>query len=112
MLGSDLAIGIAFSLFLFGVLQVQIGAPGRYYSQIAHVLAGFSYSLYVLHFPLLLFLRAWLTPPNRWQPDPTHLCYGVALGVVTLCFAWLVSVFTESKTHVARRWMKNALPHF
>src|SRR5207302_5645593 len=69
MLGSDLAVGIAFTLFLFGVLQLELGAGSPHYLGVAHRFAGFSYSLYVLHFPLLLFLRAWTVPSRRWQPN-------------------------------------------
>jgi peptidoglycan/LPS O-acetylase OafA/YrhL len=110
--GSDLAVGISFSLFLFGVLQMDIGTGRGFYPRTAHAMAGFSYSLYVLHFPLLLLLRAWMVPPQRWQPDVTHLCCGAIVGAVTISFAWLMSIFTENKTRVARLWMRNVIPRF
>jgi len=110
--GSNLAVGIGFGLFLFGVLHMNFGTGRPSYPRVAHFLAGFSYSLYVLHFPFLLFLRAWLVPQQRWQPDAAHLALGVVIGVVTLSFAWLVSLFTENKTRVARQWMRNAIPAF
>jgi peptidoglycan/LPS O-acetylase OafA/YrhL len=112
LLGNDIAIGAAFSLVLFGVLQIEMGANNSYYTRIAHFLAGFSYSLYVLHFPFLLFLRSWLVPAQKWQPDPVHLFYAVIIGAAALCFAWLVSTFTESKTRVVRNWLKSAIPLF
>ena len=112
ILGSDLAVGIAFSLFLFGVLQLDIGTGRDFYPKTAHAMAGFSYSLYVLHFPLLLLFRAWMVPPQRWQPDVTHLGYGAIVGAVTISFAWFVSIFTENKTRVARHWMRNVIPRF
>jgi len=110
-LGSDLAIGIGFALFLFGVLHMGIAAPSRSYKRASHLFAGFSYSLYVLHFPFVLFLRACIAPSERWQPDGRHLLYGAAVGMATLAFAWAVSTFTENKTSVVRQWMRNALPH-
>jgi peptidoglycan/LPS O-acetylase OafA/YrhL len=109
ILGSDLCVGIAFSLFLFAVLQMDAQKVEGVYQRAAHFLAGFSYSLYVLHFPVLLFLRAWLVPLQRWQPDVRHLIYGVILGMATLGFAWLVSVFTERNTRAARNWMKRVI---
>jgi len=109
MLGSDLAVGIAFTLFLFGILQLELGAGSRHYLGVAHRFAGFSYSLYVLHFPLLLFLRAWAVPSQRWQPDGVHLLFGSLIGVVVLFFAWSVSLFTENKTRVARDWVRKRL---
>jgi len=111
-LGSDLSVGIAFTLFLFGVLQVNVGGKSDSYRTIAHFLAGFSYSLYVLHFPLLLFVRAWVAPTQKWQPDPQHLFCGVAAGAVVLGYAWLVAFFTENRTRAVRDWMRSAVPHF
>jgi peptidoglycan/LPS O-acetylase OafA/YrhL len=108
--GSDLAVGIGFGLFLFGVLHMNFGKEDTNYARVTHVLAGFSYSLYVLHFPFLLFLRAWMDPMQRWQPDAAHLSRGVLIGVATLFFAWLVSLSTEDKTRVARQWMRNVIP--
>jgi peptidoglycan/LPS O-acetylase OafA/YrhL len=112
LLASDLAVGTGFALFLFGVLHMNVGIGGTNYPRVAHVLAGFSYSLYVLHFPFLLFLRAWIVSSQRWQPDAVHLAFGLVIGVVTLGFAWLVSLFTENKTRVVRQWMRNGVPVF
>ena len=105
VLGSDLAVGIACAFFLLGVLYLSIGAQNDLYRRAAHFFAAFSYSLYVLHFPFLLFLRAWILPPGRWQPDLQHVCFGAALGAATLAFAWGVSTFTEKKTGAVRQWL-------
>jgi peptidoglycan/LPS O-acetylase OafA/YrhL len=108
--GSDLFVGIAFTLFLFGVLQLEVGAGSSRYLGAAHRLAGFSYSLYVLHFPLLLFLRAWIVPPQRWQPDGLHLLYGSLIGALVLSFTWTVALFTENKTRALRNWLRRVIP--
>jgi peptidoglycan/LPS O-acetylase OafA/YrhL len=107
--GSDLAVWIACSLFLFSLLQLEFEPHYSYYSRTAHLFAGFSYSLYVLHFPLLLFLRAWIVPSKRWQPDAAHLFCALIVGATVLGFAWLVAVFTENKTHLVRSWIRNRI---
>jgi peptidoglycan/LPS O-acetylase OafA/YrhL len=109
---SDLMLALAFSLFLFVVLAMPrpYAFTNRMYANTAQFIAGFSYSLYVLHFPLLLLLKAWLVPLKGWQPDPIHLIYGLALGISTLTFAWLLSIVTERKTHIVRRWIIAAIP--
>ena len=99
---SDPAVGFAFSLFLLWILKLDWVGSGARYRKLSHGLAGFSYSLYVLHFPLLLCIRAWLVPGARWQPDARHLGIGLLLGMLTLLFAWLVSLVTESRTHIVR----------
>jgi len=104
-LSSDLVVGLGFVAFLFAVLRAEFFQvmPTGVYSRSAHLFAGFSYSLYVLHFPFLLFLRAWLVPVQRWYPDARHLVYGVAIGVATLAFSWFISTFTELRTGQARK---------
>jgi peptidoglycan/LPS O-acetylase OafA/YrhL len=109
MIGSDLAVGCAFALFLFGIVHLDFGSSSDIYRRGAQLFAGFSYSLYVLHFPLVMFLRAWIAPPERWQPDGLHLLYGAAIGILVLSFTWAVSTFTESKTGVLRKWMRSRL---
>jgi len=109
MLGADLPVGLAFALFLFGILQTDFSMRSGTYANLARFFAGFSYSLYVLHFPAVLFLRAWLAP-NRWRPDFPHFVFGTAIGAGVLTFAWLVSLLTEDKTSALRRWMKAVIP--
>jgi peptidoglycan/LPS O-acetylase OafA/YrhL len=106
---SDLELGFVFTLFLFALLQYQVGEDSSPYSAAAHCFAGFSYSLYVLHFPFLLFFRSWLAPPERWQPTPLHLLSAACIGALCLLYAWLISRVTEAKTDAARRWVNRLL---
>jgi peptidoglycan/LPS O-acetylase OafA/YrhL len=111
-LASDIALGVTFSVFLFGILQIEPRRHQESYAKVAHLLAAFSYSLYVLHFPLLLFVRAWLVPSLRWQPNIPHLFCGLMIGTVTLLFAWSVSIFTEKKTATVRAWIDGVVPRY
>jgi len=99
---SDLEVGFVFTLFLFAVLQFAIRRNASPYSALVHRSAGFSYSLYVLHFPFVLFFRTLLVPVERWQPTPAYLLCAASIGAASLLFAWLVSLVTEAKTDVAR----------
>ena len=99
---SDLEVGFVFTLFLFAVLQFAVRRNASPYSALVHRFAGFSYSLYVLHFPFLLFFRTVLVPVERWQPTPEHLLCAASIGAGSLLFAWLVSLVSEAKTDVAR----------
>jgi hypothetical protein len=51
-----------------------------------------------------------MVPPHKWQPDGLNLARGVAIGVATLGLAWLVSLFTENRTHAVRTWMRSMIP--
>ncbi|HET7105623.1 MAG TPA: acyltransferase [Candidatus Acidoferrum sp.] len=105
----DLEVGLAFTLFLFALLQFEVGENSSRYSVLAHRFAGFSYSLYVLHFPFLLFFRSWFVPEERWQPSPIHLLAAAAVGAGTVLYAWLVSRLTEARTDLARAWVNRVL---
>jgi peptidoglycan/LPS O-acetylase OafA/YrhL len=109
VLGADLSVGLAFALFLFGLLQIDFSMRSHTYANLARFCAGFSYSLYVLHFPVVLFLRAWLAP-DRWRPNFPHFMFVIAIGMAVLVFAWFISLFTENKTSALRRWMKGIIP--
>ena len=109
-LGSfDLLLGVAFALFLFCILQMDLKIQSGWSGRVSRLFAGFSYSLYVLHFPFLLCLRAVIAPWQRWEPDAPHLFFGLMLGAVTLIYAWLVSLASEDKTKVARGWIRGAI---
>jgi len=105
----DIAVAIAFTFFLFGVLHVDVSRNIRSYLRLARRIAGFSYSLYVLHFPLLLFFRGLVSPSQRWQPDVPHLLAGWTIGALAIGFAWLISSVTEARTQQVRTWLRAAL---
>jgi peptidoglycan/LPS O-acetylase OafA/YrhL len=107
-LGSDLAVGLSFALLMHGILQVEvpIGAAGR---KLAKTFAGFSYTLYVVHFPLLLFIRARWQQSFRWQPDMLHLAYGSCIIACVMLYAFGIARITESNTASVRGWIRNRI---
>lgn len=80
-------------------------------------MAGFSFSLYLVHFPLLLFLLGALHGTG-WFPgiatgyrptDPEGLwAYGLVTAGI-LVVAWLFAQATEARTPAARSWLKARL---
>jgi peptidoglycan/LPS O-acetylase OafA/YrhL len=109
-LGSDLAVGLAFTLLTHGIVQLCIPL-GAIVLRLAKTFAGFSYSLYVLHFPLLLFVRAKWLPTFRWQPDGIHLLMGAGIAVGVILYAFSVASITERRTDVVRSWVGRQFAH-
>jgi peptidoglycan/LPS O-acetylase OafA/YrhL len=99
----DFFIGGAFALWLYVLSHISRTEVPLAYSSAARTLAGFSYTLYLIHFPALLLLRAIWNPLGKWQPDALHLLYGAGLAALMLAFAYLIASFTEAKTDVVRR---------
>ncbi len=78
-------------------------------------LSNFTYSLYVTHWPTLMWLQAlavmyfgvgW----TQQLATPTHYAVAIASVLFLVLFAYLFSRATEAKTDVARRWLRSALP--
>lgn len=73
-------------------------------------LAAFSFTLYVIHVPLLLFIRGKLAPwldSGRLSPDDpaTLLVYGAMLAAIVLA-AWLFYLPFEAQTYRVRTLLK------
>jgi len=106
--GSDTAVGLSCALLLHGILQLQVSIRGAGL-HLAKTFAGFSFSLYVLHFPLLFLVRAKWLPRLRWQPDLLHLMYGACVCGGVLLYAYAVAKITESNTATVRAWVRKSI---
>ncbi|RUS45252.1 acyltransferase [Cohnella sp. AR92] len=103
----DLLLALAFSGFLYGIKLAYYRKPhvSPWLRRTSSLLAGYSYSLYLAHFPVLVFLHA-LTydrEPRKWQPDTQTLAYGAFLFIVISVYAWMLAQLTEKQTTKARR---------
>ena len=100
---ADFLIGACFALWLFMLLHGTREDVSMGYAKTAKTLSGFSYTLYLLHFPALLLLRGFWDPQGNWQPDLLHLGYGLGITGLMLSYAYLVAEFTEGRTAAVRR---------
>ena len=107
---ADIIVGIAASVLIYALVQYDdVIDQNHIYPKTVHALANFSYSLYLLHVPFLVFLTACFLKNERWQPDLLHSFYGLLLFIVTILYAYGISCFTEAKTHVLKNWMTNGM---
>lgn len=100
---TDSLTGLAFATWLYVLLHDRRAADEGWYGGTAHRLAGMSYSLYVVHLPLLVFLRAWVVPGEPWTPSLSSIGGGCAIALLALTYAWGVAWLTESRTAAIRR---------
>jgi peptidoglycan/LPS O-acetylase OafA/YrhL len=100
---SDFAIALCFSLWIYILIHSPRRDVSQAYAKGSKNLAGFSYTLYLTHFPLLLLLRGLLDPRGVWQPDLRHMIYAAALAMLILSYAYLVAQVTEARTGIVRR---------
>jgi peptidoglycan/LPS O-acetylase OafA/YrhL len=110
----DVVLAVATSVLLLSLLVTArptgAGALARAYAGAANHLAGFSYTLYLIHFPPLVFVHAALMNGTRWAPDAKHLALGLALSCAVIwLFAYPLARLTERHTERVRRWAGQAL---
>jgi peptidoglycan/LPS O-acetylase OafA/YrhL len=109
----DFMIGLSFALWLYTLIHGAREDVSPAYANAAKTLSGFSYTLYLTHFPVLLLLRGLLDPQGNWQPDLLHLLGGLGIALLMLAYAYFVAEFTEARTASVRRrllqpWMSRA----
>jgi peptidoglycan/LPS O-acetylase OafA/YrhL len=109
----DYLVAASFAWVLISMRRVRLGFLERG-SGVNRFLADFSYSLYLIHFPLMLFVLGALYATGRFDgiargysaTDPRGLlAYGITIVVVGVC-AWAFSQATERQTWRLRRMLR------
>jgi len=103
--GTDFAIGLCFASWIYVLIHSRREDVSPAYAKAAKAFAGFSYTLYLTHFPALLLLRGALDPLGNWQPDWKHLAYALSIALLALGYAYLVAECTEARTGTVRRFL-------
>jgi peptidoglycan/LPS O-acetylase OafA/YrhL len=100
------------------VLLTAYGArPSRPYraKKLHAVLAGFSYSTYLFHFPFMLFVIAFLDSafgiPFSRQPDAGGIVYFTLLTCAIYLYCYVFSLVTENHTQALRSWFGHFTSH-
>ena len=106
LLISDLVLSCFFALFLYCLLN-QTTAVGLRYAKLSHGLASSSYTLYVVHLPLLVFVVVWLG--KRWVPTPLHLLFVLGIMCGTWLYAYGIYYLFEAHTPKIRQWTERKL---
>ncbi|RYD34525.1 MAG: acyltransferase [Verrucomicrobiaceae bacterium] len=101
---ADFAVGMSFA-FLAAVLK---GIPFPFGPRVEHVsrfLSEISYSLYVVHFPIMLCAMAVFYPGSQFQPDAAGFgVFAIWLAAALLAGAGFWWIF-EKRTQNIRKWI-------
>jgi peptidoglycan/LPS O-acetylase OafA/YrhL len=104
-LGEDLAVGAAFAALLWSLGRPAVRGAAQ--DDWAGRLAGFSYSLYLVHVPLLFLIAAaslqGFGAAARLQPGAESAALFAAAMATVLGLAYAVSRVTEARTDEVRR---------
>ncbi len=105
---SDYSVAVSFAFLLYWLLHLPTKVSSIY-SKASHGLAASSYTLYVVHMPLLVFISALLGVGKRWAPTPRHLIFLFSLNCGAWIYAYGVSRLFEARTNTVRRWVEQKL---
>jgi peptidoglycan/LPS O-acetylase OafA/YrhL len=101
----DLSVGVAFAILIYWIISMfnRYSYLGR--NNIPRKLAGFSYTLYLVHYPLLYVWNAW-TSSGFWKFDLNHTLYikMVFVGLIVL-YSYFLAEYTEVKTPFVTSWL-------
>lgn len=102
---SDYYLGLCIAVHFAG-LRTICDRHSEFPSSVAkpiRALAGSTFTLYLLHRPLILFYVAILSAKNAGPG--LYVCFLILIVATT----YLISLFTEQKKHVLKRWLKGLL---
>jgi len=99
----DAVIALAFGLWVYATIEAPERRMPGFYAKPARLFAGFSYTLYLTHFPLVFLLHSRIMGAKFWNPDFLHVVYGILIAAGATVIAYLIAQGTETKTSLVRR---------
>jgi peptidoglycan/LPS O-acetylase OafA/YrhL len=106
----DYGLGILTALLLWVLLSARERAQEeRVTVRASRSLAGSSYSLYLVHYPMLAMVAAILMKGRFWQPTPRHIAIGAGIAAVAVVYGYGVAACTEWHNDRVRRWAQDRL---
>ncbi|RVQ68874.1 acyltransferase [Croceicoccus ponticola] len=100
---SDIAVGGTFAGIVWALLRLDPCFP-----RIAQIFALYgsrsSFSLYAIHFPLLMFVLGLTGLSDRMQPGVEAMFGLGVLVLLAIAAGWGFSLLTEARTSNVRRW--------
>ncbi len=100
----DYLVGISTAIWCFGILASPNGRRPKG-TKLFEFMSSFSYTLYLTHLPLVVFIRASIGDTSRWQPTIQNLSLGVLLSFIAISWAYFVYRLTEIHTPTLRKYL-------
>jgi len=109
LFAADFIVALACGGLLYVLLHDRKPLSRGLYALVAERLAGQSFTLYVVHLPILMFIRAWLVPGRPWEPTVGKILAALLIGLGVLAVSGVIARLTEFHTVAAKRWIDSRL---
>jgi peptidoglycan/LPS O-acetylase OafA/YrhL len=107
---SDLLIGVAFGITMISFMGNSAPVARLKIKKFHEKMSGFSYSLYALHFPMILLTLAVMNKVFKvgfgHQPSLKIFPLYISVLLAVYCYSYLVSRVTEENTPIIRKWLR------
>jgi peptidoglycan/LPS O-acetylase OafA/YrhL len=101
--GADWVIALIFACFLFAALHRNLPSGDGLYTRGARLLSGMSYTLYVVHLPMAIFLCAAFNRPWHYLgKTPANILLYLGFNGALIGLAWLFHLAFEANTDKVR----------
>ena len=112
----DMMVAIPFTFFLYCLIHYSGHSQKKnramdFYHHFAKRISGFSYTLYLVHYPIIMFLFAihHTLGGERMQPSLNLYLLSIVLSTCLMILAYFISLVTEEKTASVKHWLSNML---
>jgi peptidoglycan/LPS O-acetylase OafA/YrhL len=103
---ADVVVGASFCVLCIGLANLGSETPAaRLLAKAARASSEFSYSLYLLHFPLVLLIATLFYRTDKLMPDASGLLQFTLWLAVLLAFGAVFWWLFERRTDAIRRWV-------
>lgn len=103
-INADYLIAIATCIFLYCVVQLRRPAAASLYKRVSRFFSNISYSLYLFHLPISVFLCGRLnTPWHSWNRSLSNLLMFFAADLFVLAVVWMLWRVLEANTDAVRQ---------
>ncbi|QNG58521.1 acyltransferase family protein [Bacillus sp. PAMC26568] len=108
----DLFIGLTFGFLIYALLHSLSDrlrkAELRRLGKISKLIASFSFSLYLIHYPIINTLYYWVAKNgfSGLQPNLISIVVEILIVILICIFAFFFSKVTEAQTHNVRKFLQ------
>ena len=107
----DITVAISFVFLLSAT--AKINALGNFFNRFNKKMADFSYTLYLIHYPIVIFIgfifNNYFNYSLYLEPNFLNFCFFLLLVIFSTLISFFAGNYVEGKTHIIRNYLYKKL---